>query len=188
VAASDQPGWASASGAAAISSGAAAIGAEPGGSTLAEPLARYCWAYDERRAELLADCFTEDGVWEGNVSAAEVVGPFRGRERIVEWLTGFWPHQHDQRRHVLNNFLIESRSATAAEVYAYLQLYAARDGAVKLETTGFYRVQLVADGGRWRIRRLFAGFDAPFWPGRVENLSERGRRRHGLLDGEEPSL
>jgi hypothetical protein len=181
------PGWASASGAVAVSSGAPAVGAEPGASTLAEPLARYCWAYDERRPELLADCFTEDGVWEGIVTAAEVIGPFRGRERIVEWLTGFWPHQRDQRRHVLNNFLVDSRSATAAEVYAYLQLYSARDGSVKLETTGFYRVQLVADEGRWRIRHLFAGFDAPFWPGRVENLSEGARRRHGLLDGEDPA-
>lgn len=177
------PGWASAVGAAEVSSGPPLLGTDPGGSTLTEPLVRYCWAYDERRAEQLADCFTEDGVWEGSVTAEEKIGPFDGRERIIEWLTGFWPYQHDQRRHVLSNFLIDSRSAEAAEVYAYLQLHSARDGEAKLETTGFYRVQLAADSGRWRIRHLFAGFDAPFWPGRTEELGERGRRRHGLLDG-----
>lgn len=176
------PAWAHACGAAALSSGPPAAEPDSPAATLAEPLIRYCWAYDERRRELLADVFTADGVWEGVVAGGQTVGPFRGRERIVEWLAGFWPHQHDQRRHVLNNFLIESRSDSAAEVYAYLQLYSARDDVAKLETTGFYRAEIVADEGHWRIRRLAAGFDAPFWPGRVENLSDRARRRHGLLE------
>jgi SnoaL-like domain len=179
------PAWAHECGAAALSSGPpSAEGSDTPATSLAEPLSRYCWAYDERRREMLADCFTADGVWEGIVAGGQTVGPFRGRERIVEWLAGFWPHQRDQRRHVLNNFLVDSRSGSEAEIYAYLQLYSARDGKVKLETTGFYRAELLADEGSWRIRRLFAGFDAPFWPGRAENLSERARRRHGLLDGD----
>ena len=45
---------------------------------------------------------------------------------------------------------------------------------------------LIADAGHWRIGRLLGGFDAPFWPGKVEDLGERGRRRHGLLGGENP--
>lgn len=177
------PAWAHACGVAAISSGPPTAGPDSPTSSLAEPLSRYCWAYDERRREMLADCFTANGVWEGLVAGGHAVGPFRGREEVVDWLAGFWPHQRDQRRHVLNNFIVESRSAAAAEVYAYLQLYSAGEGAVKLETTGFYRAELVADEGSWRIRRIFAGFDAPFWPGRVERLSERARRRHGLLGG-----
>jgi hypothetical protein len=149
-------------------------------------LARYCWAYDERRSDLLEDCFTEDAVWEGIVAATQTVGPLCGRDRIVAWLTGFWPHQRDQRRHMLNNFVVESSSATEGEIYAYLFLSSARGGSVTLETTGFYRANLVAYDGRWRIRRLFAGFDAPFWPGKLENLSEPARRRHGLLGGPDP--
>ena len=31
------------------------------------------------------------------------------------------------------------------------------------------------------VERL-AAFDAPFWPGKLERLSEGGRCRHGLLD------
>ena len=178
------PAWAHECGAAALSSGPPAAGVDSPASALAEPLSRYCWAYDERRREMLAECFSPDGVWEGVVAGGQAVGPFRGRERIIEWLAGFWPHQREQRRHVLNNFLVDSRSDSEAEIYAYLQLYSARDGAVKLETTGFYRAELLADEGSWRIRRLYAGFDVPFWPGRVESLSERARRRHGLLDGD----
>jgi hypothetical protein len=144
-------------------------------------VARYCWAYDERRRDLLEGCFIEDAAWEGSVGGSQAVGPIRGRDSILEWLAGFWPHQHDQRRHMLMNPLVERRSEGEAEVHAYLLLVSARDQSVSLETTGFYRVSVVREDGRWRIRHLFAGFDAPFWPGRLEQLSARGRRRHGLL-------
>jgi hypothetical protein len=36
-----------------------------------------------------------------------------------------------------------------------------------------------ADG--WKTVALFSGFDGPFTPGQDDRLSERGRRRHGLL-------
>jgi ketosteroid isomerase-like protein len=152
-----------------------------GAAALTEAVSRYCWAFDERRRDLLADCFTEDAVWEGTVAASQTVGPLRGRDRILEWLAEFWPHQRDQRRHILTNFLVEALSEEEADVYAYLLLTSARDETVSVETTGFYRTRLALDDGRWRIRHLFAGFDAPFWPGKVENLSDAARNRHGLF-------
>jgi ketosteroid isomerase-like protein len=157
---------------------------EPDRPALAEPVSRYCWAFDERRRDLLEQCFTEDAVWEGAVSGSEDVGPITGRIEIVEWLAGFWPHQRDQRRHVLTNFLVASHSPAAAEIHAYLVLTSARGETVSLETTGCYRVQLARDEGDWRIRYMFAHFDAPSWPGTVENLSDRARHRHGLLSFE----
>lgn len=153
-----------------------------GRALIAERPARYCWGYDERRPELLEDCFTEDAVWEGDVGAAQAVGPIQGRQAIVDWLTSFWPHQSDQRRHILLNTLIERQAAAEATTLSYLLLLSAKGDRVSLETTGFYRLELVGSEGGWRIRHLFAGFDAPFWPGRIEDLSERARRRHGLLD------
>jgi hypothetical protein len=154
---------------------------------IAERVSRYCWAYDERRADLLEECFAEDAVWEGSVAASQAVGPIEGRDRILKWLTGFWPHQHDQRRHMLMNPLVERVSDDAAQLLAYLLLVSARDESVCLETTGFYRVALVRQDGDWRIRSLFGGFDAPFWPGKLESLSERGRLRHGLYGDAERS-
>jgi SnoaL-like domain len=152
-------------------------------SLIVERPSRYCWAYDERRAELLTDCFTEDAVWEGTVAGLQRVGPLSGRERILEWLTEFWPHQRHQPRHVLLNTVIEEHNENEARTLSYLLLSTARRGQVKLSTTGFYRLSLARVGDDWQITHMFAGFDAPFWPGKLEGLGERGRERHGLFDG-----
>jgi hypothetical protein len=79
-------------------------------SLFSERIARYCWAYDERRREALADCFTQDAIWEGNVLGQVAIGPFVGREKIVTWLTEFWPYQHVQRRHMILNTIVEKQS------------------------------------------------------------------------------
>ena len=77
-----RPGWASHSGTIALGKGATAN--DPGARQLVlERVARYCWAYDERRADLLEDCFTEDGVWEGNVLDKVPIGPFATRSAIL---------------------------------------------------------------------------------------------------------
>ncbi len=174
------PGWAHYSGA--LDMGTGVSQADPDAARLViERVARYCWAYDERRADLLADCFTQDGIWEGNVLGKVPVGPFAGRERTIEWLTGFWPHQHDQRRHMLLNNLVESLSGDSAVTLSYLLLMSSDGTASKVECTGFYRCELQREGLVWRIARMTAGFDAPFWPGQLDSMSERGKRRHGVL-------
>jgi SnoaL-like domain len=178
------PGWAHHSGALAM--GGPLAGADPDAARLVvERVARYCWAYDERRADLLADCFTVDGVWEGNVVAKVPVGPFAGRASIIKWLTEFWPHQHDQRRHMLLNNLVESLSEGSAVTLSYLLLMSSDGQAPKVECTGFYRCELSREGETWRIARMSACFDAPFWPGQLETMSERGKHRHGVL-GDRP--
>jgi hypothetical protein len=149
-------------------------------SLFSERIARYCWAYDERQLDLLADCFTEDGVWEGNVLGEIPVGPFTGRPAIRKWLSEFWPHQRDQRRHMILNTIVESQSEDAASTLSYLLLMSSDGERPKLETTGFYRVDYRREGDAWRISRLTAGFDAPFWPGNIKTMSERGRARHGV--------
>lgn len=149
---------------------------------ITERPSRYCWGYDERRADLLGECFTQEAVWEGTVAGAQRVGPLTGREKIIDWLTEFWPHQHHQPRHVLLNTVIEEQSENYARTLSYLLLTTARRGEVALSTTGFYRLELARVGGSWQIVHLFAGFDAPFWPGKLERLGERGRARHGIFD------
>jgi len=107
---------------------------------------------------------------------------FAGRSAIVDWLTEFWPHQHHQPRHVLLNTVLERSSAQEASTLSYLLLTTASSGRVSVATTGFYRLALVREGGGWQIAQMFAGFDAPFWPGKLDRLSEQGRRRHGLFE------
>lgn len=145
-----------------------------------ERLHRYCLGYDERRADRLGNCFTEDGVWEGSVTGRVKIGPFRGRAAIVKWLTEFWPHQRDQRRHMVLNTIVESQSPTEARTLSYLLLLSSNGEQARFETMGFYRLNLRREPDAWRIAHFFAGFDAPFWPGKLRELSESGKRRHGV--------
>jgi hypothetical protein len=151
-------------------------------AAVCERIARYCWAYDERRIDRLAECFAADAVWEGSVLGQVAIGPFEGRGAIVEWLSQFWPHQHDQRRHMLLNTIVEEQSGDRATTQSYLLLMASTGEAVSMESMGFYRTHYRLEDRAWRITRLTAGFDKPFWPGSIEAMSARGRARHGIVE------
>lgn len=122
----------------------------------------YGWGYDERDRDLLGECFTVDGTWEGHIMGADTVGPFRGRDAVVGFLTGFWDEQTDQRRHIFTNVVVSDLTGADAVAHAYLMLTASTDGAMKPVTNGPYRLELGQEDGIWRISRLAAGFDAPF--------------------------
>lgn len=161
-------------------------GPEPGDAAdrllIMERIARYCWGFDERRVDVLTECFTRDAVWDGNVMGVTPIGPMKGRDEVIRWLTEFWPHQHDQRRHVMTNCAVDRQTSEHAVLFTYLLLFAARNEQAGLETTGAYRVALRREDDMWLIEHMTAGFDAPFWPGNLQDLSARGRRRHGVLD------
>jgi SnoaL-like domain len=131
-------------------------------SLIAERIYRYGWAYDERDRSLFGDCFSEDAVWEGSVMGQESVGPFAGRDAIVEWNTDFWKVQNDQRRHVFTNVIIDDLTDTYAVAHAYLLLTSSSNSKMTPVTTGPYRLQLVKQDDGWRIRHLTSSFDAPF--------------------------
>lgn len=151
-------------------------------SALQEVIHRYCWAFDERRADLLRECFTEDGTWEASVMGETRVGPFLGQDQVQEWLSRFWDHQRDQRRHMILNFVVEDLQADRATALAYLLLMGSSDAGSRMETVGFYRLDYRNDGGTWRIASLSAGFDSPFWTMDVSEMSPRVRQLFGILD------
>ncbi|MFT7598758.1 MAG: hypothetical protein ACI8TP_001682 [Acidimicrobiales bacterium] len=122
----------------------------------------YGWGYDERDRDLLAGCFVEDGTWEGHVMGIDGVGPFVGREAVVEFLASFWDEQTDQRRHIFTNVVVSNLSETTGVAHAYLMLTASTGGEMKPVTNGPYRFEMRKESGVWRISRLAAGFDAPF--------------------------
>ena len=129
---------------------------------IAERVYRYGWSYDERRADLLADCFTPDAVWEGSVMGEQAVGPLEGREAIVAWLGEFWDNQRDQRRHIFTNLIVDRLTDSGAVAHAYLLLTAAAGAVMTPVTAGPYRLVMRKEPDSWRIERLVAGFDAPF--------------------------
>jgi SnoaL-like domain len=129
---------------------------------IAERVYRYGWGYDERDRELLGDCFTHDAVWEASIMGQVSVGPFAGREKIVEWLATFWDEQQDQRRHIFTNLVVQDMTEDTATAHAYLLLTATTETTTTPVTTGPYRFELSRQDDSWRILRLVAGFDAPF--------------------------
>jgi hypothetical protein len=157
------PGWASALG---LGVGWSVARPRPGSSAagrelIAERVARYAWAFDERDRSLLGDCFTAEAIWEGSVMGRDQLGPVTGREAIVDYLAGFWAAQDDQRRHMFTNVVTSELTADRAVSHAYLLLTAARDGRLSIATAGVYRFALSSDSGDWRIHHLACGFDVP---------------------------
>lgn len=161
-----EPGWGRKNGQSVL---AAPVPAASGGSALdriliAERIARYGWAYDEQDTDALGECFTEDGVWEGSLMGSEQVGPFVGREAVVEFLSGWWDEIIDQRRHVFTNVVVDELGDDTATAHAYLVLFASKDALAEPKTPGPYRLELVREehDGLWRLKRLVGGWDAPF--------------------------
>lgn len=110
------------------------------------------------------------------------VGPFVGRAQVQEWLSRFWDHQRDQRRHLILNFIVEDLHEHRATALAYLLLMGSSDAASRMESVGFYRLDFRSDAGTWRIESLMAGFDSPFWTMDVSEMSPRVRQLFGILD------
>ena len=150
---------------------------------LQQRIYRYCWGFDERRTDILADCFTEDGSWEASVMGETRVGPFAGREAVVAWLTGFWPHQRDQRRHLFLNFIVDDVSEDRAIGYAYLQLMRSSNAATRLEAVGLYRFRFRRQNDGWRIESLLAGFDSPYWKQEVADMEPWVKQLFGINEG-----
>ena len=147
---------------------------------LQDRMHRYCWGFDERRADVLESVFTEDAVWQANVMGETPVGPFTGREAVLGWLTGFWPHQKDQRRHMPLNFIVEDVQESTATAMCYLILLGSTRAATALETAALYKLDYRREGGEWRIAVLTAGFDSPFWKQEIADMQPWVRELMGI--------
>jgi hypothetical protein len=128
---------------------------------IAERINCYAWSFDERRAGLLADCFTDNAVWHGNLGGMEPVPPIHGRDEIVSWLCAFWDRQTDQRRHMLMSVEIDELTPTNATAVTSLLLTSV-EAELKIALTSFYQMRLVRHNGEWLIDDLFEGGDVPF--------------------------
>jgi hypothetical protein len=140
-----------------------AIEPGPAHAAMIDRMSRYAWAFDERRVDLLADNFTADATWTGEVRGEQRRGPFEGRAAIVAFMSGLWPQQTDQRRHMILNHLVTALAEQTGTILSYHLLVSAADGVITPVTTGFYRVAMRREpDGAWRIADLVAGYDIPF--------------------------
>lgn len=130
--------------------------------SIADTVARYSWAYDERRIDILSRCFTEDARFHGSVAGEVEFGPYEGSEAITQWLKSIWESQSDQRRHCVMNLVIDDLGSHSATASAFVLISAAENGAVRLATTGIYRFAMKKDAEGWRIATMFVGLDVGF--------------------------
>jgi hypothetical protein len=128
---------------------------------IAERIHAYAWGFDERQADVLRSCFTDDAVWHGSLAGRQSVGPVRGAEAIIGFLTSYWPRQTDQRRHLFVSLEIDPVNATEVLATASLLLTAVEQ-QLDIVLTSFYRFRLVVRDGVWLIADLFEGGDVDY--------------------------
>src|SRR6185369_6025889 len=112
--------------------------------------ARLAQFSDEADPEVYADCYTEDGVWDGG----KEFGVHKGREEILASIkqrraTGSsGPGTH--KRHVIINSLIDL-DGDRAVVRSYLMFYADCDKAPRALTSGVYTDHFRRTPKGWKV-------------------------------------
>jgi 3-phenylpropionate/cinnamic acid dioxygenase small subunit len=127
-----------------------------------ELLSRAAYYFDERRLADLANCFSVDATMLVNIAGVGDVGPFDGREAIMQLMSQTLDSQTDVRRHVISNFFFEAEEKKAATVVSSLVVFSVENGEIKAIISGIYRDEVIRKGGVWRIRDRRLDLDLPF--------------------------
>lgn len=126
-------------------------------------LGRAAWGYDENDVDLVAAQFTEDASMTLQIGRdGDTIGPFEGREAIRTLHADSLAAQTDQRRHNVSNLLVNAETADTASTVCNLTLLSIEDGAVRVLSSGWYRDELVREGGDWLIRTRHIYLDLPY--------------------------
>ena len=128
---------------------------------ITEVLNRMAYYYDEGHLDELGACFAHEAIMSMQVTGGDMVGPFNGRDKIMELYHGAKSSQTDVRRHNITNVMFEVSGDTLS-VTSYLTLFATENGETKLLTTGVYRDQVAQAGGEWKITRRHIDLDSAY--------------------------
>ena len=127
-----------------------------------ELLSRAAYAFDERQMDVLEQCFTPDASLLVDITGVGEVGPFEGREAIMQLNSDTRAAQTDVRRHVISNFFFESEKKKAATVVSSLVVFSVENGEINVIISGIYRDDVVRKDGDWRIKNRRLDLDLPF--------------------------
>ena len=109
-------------------------------------LGRYAWGLDHGPAEVWANVFTADGIFEAPNLGFRVAG----RDRLIEFANDVhrtMPSVH----HIMTNHMIDVAGDTATGRCA-LNAFWAREDAVYPALQGWYEDDYALTAGQWRIR------------------------------------
>lgn len=126
-------------------------------------LGRAAWGYDENDVDLVAAQFCENASMTLQIGReGDTIGPFEGREAIRTLHADSLAAQTDQRRHNVSNLLITEETAETASTVCNLTLLSIENGVAKVLSSGWYRDELVRQGGDWLIRTRHIYLDLPY--------------------------
>lgn len=126
-----------------------------------ELLGKAAYAYDQRDLDLLESCFDIDAVMSMRIAGGDLIGPFEGRDAIMQLMKNSMAEQTDVRRHVVSNIFFES-SGEQPVVISNLTLLSTQGGVASLLATGIYRDTVVEEGGSWRLRSRHLDLDSTY--------------------------
>ncbi len=126
-------------------------------------LAQASYGYDARDLDLLESCLTEDAQMSLCIAGGDLVGPFEGRDNIMQLYSSSMDAQSDVRKHVVSNIIIDDAESTdTLNVTSILTLFATQDGETRLLTVGFYRDQVTQSADGWRISKRHVDLDSAY--------------------------
>lgn len=128
---------------------------------ITEVLNRMAYYYDEGHLDKLGPCFADDAIMSMQIAGGDMVGPFNGRDNIMELYHGAKSSQTDARRHNITNVIFDASGDTLA-VTSYLTLFATENGETRLLTTGVYRDRVAQVAGEWKITRRHIDLDSAY--------------------------
>src|ERR1700759_565095 len=105
-------------------------------------LADYAWANDAKDEGILKRIFAKDASFSLEIAGVEEkIGPFEGRDAIVDFIYPTVRDQTDQRRHAIVNTRFVEDKEDSARVRAYLLLNVIDGGALDVKSAGVYDVK-----------------------------------------------
>jgi 3-phenylpropionate/cinnamic acid dioxygenase small subunit len=126
-----------------------------------ELLGKAAYAYDQRDLDLLESCFDIDAVMSMRIAGGGLIGPFEGRDAIMQLMKNSMAEQTDVRRHVVSNIFFESIGEQPV-VISNLTLLSTQGGVASLLATGIYRDTVVEEDGSWRLRSRHLDLDSTY--------------------------
>jgi hypothetical protein len=126
-----------------------------------ELLGRAAYAYDERDMAMLESSFARAATMSMRIAGGDLIGPFEGRDAIMQLMHNSMAEQTDVRRHVISNIFFEEESGQPV-VVSNLTLVATENGKAALLAAGVYRDTLVEEAGSWRILKRHVELDSSY--------------------------
>jgi 3-phenylpropionate/cinnamic acid dioxygenase small subunit len=126
-----------------------------------ELLGRAAYAYDERDLDALENSFDPAAVMSMRIAGGDLIGPFEGRDGIMQLMKNSMAEQTDVRRHVVSNIFFESTGERPV-VISNLTLLSTQNGVASLLATGVYRDTVVENDGCWRLCARHIDLDSPY--------------------------